>query len=788
MVALWIDGLRCDIDQIPTIPIGFDIVDLTKAEGARGGRNIEVELPTTPNNDRIFGTSRDLYATSRFNMEHHTARIEKEGIEIFSGTAYLLATTANREVGGSYKIRISEGGAEWIEPLVYGHLSDLPIPFSAMLNLSTIESSWTEEQAVRFLPIYRGDYLPHTSSASALPAERIMLTDDYHPFVSIAEMVRAMFAKSGYTLRSNFLDSEFARSLYMSGDYAHTNNTKAKEMCDFFARRATAGSASADFMGRVYTTTAFAEHTLGPIVDTANPETVDSNGEKMYDTFCIENSFSKNSAGNICFTPKISVRAGFLLHLEYTTEYKILSRERFVGFDVVEGLNGERVEVSLANTCRDFRGRTAPNMQYRALVFDHIEGREYSLSATQIDGVTLSLGSWSARSAIVTTPATDISSTTLYYRDSKEDAWRGYSGDWALYAGYIEENGMVDVEMDFRIAPQEISAGESLVLDKFWFGGADAGMRLIVGTGTSLRPYFTDTPGYNSNLEFKDIAPRNIRQIELLDALGEMFNLVFYTDRTRKEVHIEPMEEFYKDGDEVDWNGRIDILNGVAISDLGLDKPQDFVLTYLNTDQASNTFNNENETTLGRWSLRNPLYGTARSTQTHGNKLFTTTLNIGNIIGSAPSASILQVGDMNSEGDIGPFTPRIVCYKGLQALPEGESWGGTSRLSNYPYAAFLDNESINLCFEERNGIEGLSRYYRPMLLRQRDSHLITLDLCLTTAEMATLFTADGTKPSLRSRFRFNILGESSLFRLAKVEKWDTDSNIVRCSFERELND
>ena len=421
-------------------------------------------------------------------------------------------------------------------------------------------------------------------------------------------------------------------------------------------------------------------------------------------------------------------------------------------------------------------------------MFDHIEGREYTLSATQTDNVTLSLGDWSARSTLISTPATNLASTNLYYRDGNDMEWRSYRGDWALYAGYIEENGMVDVELDFRIAPQDISAGESIVLDKFWFGGAEAGMRLIVGTGTSLQPYFTNVPGYNSNLEFKDIAPRNVRQIELLDALGEMFNLVFYTDRIRKEVYIEPLEAFYKD-DEIDWRGRIDILSGVAISDLGLDMPQDFVLTYLNTDKASNAFNNENGTTLGRWSLRNPLYGTTRSTKTCGNKLFTTTLNIANIIGCAPSASILQVGDTDSDGDkMGAFTPRIVCYKGLQELPEGESWGGTSRQNSYPYAAFLDDESINLCFEERNGIEGLSRFFRPMLLRQSNSHLVTLNLYLTTAEMATLFTTDGAKPSLRSRFRFDILGESSLFRLAKIERWDTESNVVRCSFERELND
>ena len=286
MVALWIDGRKCDIDKLPVIPIGFDIANLSRAEGERSGRTIEIELPTTPNNDTLFGASRDLYATARFNMEHHAARIERDGVQIFSGTVYLLSTSVNRELGGNYKIRISEGGVEWLDSLVYGHLSDLEIPFSGALNLATIESSWDGEQSVRFLPIYRGDYLPHTSSDSTLPTERVLLTDDYHPFVSIADMVRAMFAESGYRLRSNFLDSEFGNSLYMSGDYSRSANAKAKVGCDFFARRAAIGSSTADFTGRVYASTAFAEHSIGPIVDTANPEALDSNGEVMSDTFC----------------------------------------------------------------------------------------------------------------------------------------------------------------------------------------------------------------------------------------------------------------------------------------------------------------------------------------------------------------------------------------------------------------------------------------------------------------------------------------------------------------------
>ena len=787
MIELWIDEQRCDIDHVPVIPIDFDATHLTKVEGERSGRIVELVIPATPANDALFGTSRDIYAQKRFNMEHHSARIEKDGVPIFGGTVYLLNTNIKEGMNGYYSIRISEGGVEWIDGVVYGTLADLDIPFAESLNLITIANSWEGERAVRFLPVYRGNYLPHYSSSSLIPVERVLLTDDYHPFISIAEMVRAMFAKSGYKLRSNFFESELGRSLYMSGEYARTNNALAKTKCDFLARRSGAGTATADFAGMVYTSTSVAAHSLGPIVDTANPEAIDADGKVMSDTFCINESFSKDGTGNICFTPKVAVNAGFILHLEYSSEYEILSRDRLCGFDVVEGLGGERVEVALANNCHDFRGDTSTNMQYRAVVFNHVENRQYQLSATLADNSLVGIKSWSTRSTLMTTPNTPIKTMLLYYRDGEHDSWKRYTEDWALYAGYIDERGVVDVEMDLRLAPQEIRAGEAFLLDKFRFGGAKAGMKLIVGTGTSLRPYFTSVPGYGSMLEFKDIAPRNIRQADLLSALGDMFNLAFYTDRNLKEIYIEPLESIYQDAEVVDWSKRIDLLNGVSVYDAGLELPQDVVLAYVDADRASHEFNNSNNTTLGKWSFRNPLYGTKRSIHRIGGGLFTTTLNISDILANAPSASILQIGDVGSEssGDSDTFTPRIVCYQGLRTLPQGESWGTSSRADKYPYAAFLDDESVNLCFENRNGIEGLHRYHLPMLLRQRDNRRVTLDLFLTTAEIANLFTVDGTKPSVRTRFRFDIQGESAIFRLVKIEKWDMESNIVRCSFEQE---
>jgi len=789
MVELWVDGKKCDIDSIPTIPIGFDIEKLHKVDGGREERYIDLVLPTTPLNNKIFGASRDIYATARFNMEHHLAVVKKEGVNIFEGTVHLYSTTIKSDIKGEYLIRIYADGHKWIESVIKHSLSELDIPFSGALNISTITDSWGENQAVRFLPVCReGDGVEYSSS-STLPVERVMLTDDYHPFISVSEMIKAMFAESGYKLRSNFLDSEFGQSLYMSGDYARSDASSAKAKCDFFARRSAPATATADFFGRVYASTAFATHTVGAIVDTANPNALDSNGVQMIDTFNTLNAFSKNSVDNICFTPQCSVKAGFLLHLEYTTDYRILSRDKFVGFDTVAGLDGVQVEFSLANTCKDYRYNPSTSWLYRVVVFDHVEGREYNLVANS--GTTFyDMGKWSARSTIISTPTEPVTLLKLYYRDNTSNSWSLYSQDWALYNGYVEESGKVDVKMDLRLPPQEINAGESFVLDKIWFGGAENNMELTVGSGTTLRPYFTTVPGYGSTLTFKDIAPRQIGQADLLTAVGEMFNLVFYTDEVRKEVWIEPLEEFYDNGEVIDWNNRVDHLNGVAISDIGLEQPQDTLLSYIDADRASHQFNLENDTVLGSWSLKNPLFCTKKSVRKLGDKLFTTSLNRTNVVSCAPSASLIQVGDIGDENvgiDVG-FTSRIVCYKGMRLLPNGECWIASDRLKSYPYAAFIDNNNVNLGFADCNDIEGLHRYHQQQLNRQCESQNITLDLHLTTAEMAFLFTAEGTKPSLRKRFRFDILGESSLFRLVKIEKWDTERGVVRCIFERELKD
>lgn len=788
MIRVWIDEHECDVapESLAKLPLNFDVEQLRDVEGARNGRTITLSLPASARNNAIVGSSQRLYDTERFNEAHHTLRVKQGGVTVFEGTAYLVATEVREGGGGSYTLRATEGGADWVEQLARTSLSELDIDFSDRLTPEMIASTWEGRQDVCFLPIHRNNFERHYSASSEVVAERVMLTDDYHPFLSVAAMVRKMFARCGYTLRSNFFDSELAASLYMSGDYTRTDASAVRDKCDFFARRSAPATALADYGGRVYATNSVTSHTVGPVVDTANPTAIDSNGVLMSETFSTAGSFAFDESGNIGFKPSVSAKVGFLLHAEYTSGYKILSRERFTGFDTIEGLDGVKVQFALTNTFEDRRNEVTKNFSYRAVVFNHLSGSEYRLVERLTSGEEYEMGSWSARTALVTSHATLLpTSLTLYYRTSSDAMWVRYAGDWALYDGYINETGKVDVEVDVRFPPRDVAAGEMLMLDDFWFGGATRNMGFTLGVGTTLRPYFTAVAGYGSSLTFADIAPRRLSSLDLLRAVGEMFNLVFYTDVRSRELYVEPLEEFYDTSRVFDLTSRIDTTKGVSLTDVGLDKPQDTTLAYLDADLASHELSLEEGQRLGEWSFRNPLYGTKLSTRQLGRRLFTTSCNISDVVGSAPSASIVRVGDIGNDEVSAdePFTPHILCYKGLRQLPDGEYWGARQKSKSYPYATFYD-EATNLCFEERGGVEGLSRYYEPMLRRERDKEYLALDLHLSPAEIMDLFTVDDRNASIRTLFRFSVMGESSLFRLSKVASWSVESGKIHAIFER----
>lgn len=791
MMRLYVDGRRCDLAADVPIPVGFDAAAMSDVAAGRSGRTMVVKLPSSPANDAVFGRALDPYAVERFNAAHHEARIEAGTAVLLSGTAYLLSASFCPLSGAAaYEVRITGGAAQWAERAARTMIGDSGIEFSMPLTPEAVAATWTGDSAVRFLPVCRDARLSGVSP-SLLPVARVMMTDDYHPFISVAALVRSIFDDAGYRLRSDFFDGDFAESLYASGSYASVDTSRQRERMDFFARRSTSASADADMFGRVFASPSVVKHSVGNIVDTADSQALDENGIAMSDTFSAGGCFFVDNDGYACFSPPVAANVGFLLHLEYETSFRILSRRRLKGFDRIALIGGQTVEFTLANSYADYRQSPVAGNRYSVIVFDHTEGRSYSLRRG-----TTEIAAFASRLASATIPASATAGECeLLCRDSASAAYVPYEGDWALYAGYVREGGTLAVQTDIRIPPREIAARSKLLFDKIVFSGADEGMTLTIGRGCSLRPYFSECAGYGSMLTFADIAARRVSRLDFLAAVCHMFNLAVYTDNRTRTVRIEPLERFYDDSQTFDWNGRIDRSQPITLSDIGLGAPQYRLFGYAEGDPATAETDASSDSPLGVWKSENPLYGTVPTTRQMRNPLFTTTVNADSVVATAPSASVMRIGgsDADDPQQSASSMPRIVRYMGMHPLPPNETWGYPHNDAGYPLAAFIFGGDeccggFTLGFEDRDGLDGLHRYYDDMLDRERMRQYLTVSLRLAPEDIEHLFAPDGFSPWIGSTFLFTVNGESSRYRLWSIDAYDPSKPSTECRFIRLMED
>ncbi len=788
MMCLYIDNRPCDLAADVALPVGFDAADMSDVAAGRTGRTLTVKLPSSPANNAVFGRSLDPYSVERFNAVHHEARIEAGTAVLFEGTAVLLGVSFGQPSGAAeYEVRITGGSAQWAERAAHTMIGESGIDFSMRLTPDEIAATWHgDDRAVRFLPVCRDTRFAGVSP-SLLPVERIMMTDDYHPFISVAALVRSIFDDAGYRLRSDFFDGDFAKSLYVSGSYRSVDTVRLRERLDFFARRRAKASADADFMGRVFASPSVVKHSVGNIVDTADPLTTDENGNAMSDTFSNGGCFFVDGDGYACFSPSVTANVGFLLHLEYESSFRILSRRRLKGFDKITLIGGLTVEFTLANSYYDYRSSPIAGNRYRAIVFDHTEGRTYSLRRG-----TTEIATFSSRSALATIPVSAATGECrLFCRDSATGPWTMYDGDWALYAGYVGESGTVAVQTDIRIPPREIAIRSKQLFDKIIFAGADEGMTLTVGSGCSLRPYFSECAGYGSTLTFADIAARRVSRLDFLAAVCHLFNLVVRTDNRTKTVRIEPMERFYDDSAAFDWTDRIDRAQPIVLSDIGIDAPQYRLFGYLEGDAATAEFDAANDEPLGVWISENPLYGTKPTTRQMRNPLFTTTVNTDSAVATAPSASVMRIGEADDEDPQQSASSmlRIVRYLGMHPLPSNETWGYPHDEAGYPLAAFIFGgddscDGFTLGFEDRDGQEGLHRFYDDMLDRERMRQYLTVSLRLSPEDVERLSAPDGHSPWSGSTFLFTVNGGNIRCRLWSIGAYDPSKPSTECRFIR----
>ena len=193
----------------------------------------------------------------------------------------------------------------------------------------------------------------------------------------------------------------------------------------------------------------------------------------------------------------------------------------------------------------------------------------------------------------------------------------------------------------------------------------------------------------------------------------------------------------------------------------------------------------EEDGLFGAWRYYVDSYATKQSLNNRTNPLFHPTASMPTLVGTAPSASVLVVGDRDSAEEAPYVEPRIVLYYGLQSLPAGEYWPAPYDQRSYPLAAFHSVEQgETLCFEDRDGVVGLHRYYDNELEEGATSQMLTTNIYLSPEQYVALLDPNAPGANLRSRFRLNVKNSSALFRLDAIEGYNAQKHLARCRFQR----
>jgi hypothetical protein len=804
MVKLYIDSQRCDTGEDFVLPkniFNLNNQTLTEVERQQEGTSITLRIPASHRNDAIMGFAADPHAEVRFNASFHHGEIECDGVVVFGGVVHLEAIEAEPIASGSrghsvsYRIRITDGADEWAKQMATTPLQETALVYSATLNGATIAESWEEDSVVRFLPVYRDEYLRSEEQDTLYPPQRVLTVGDYHPFIAVKSLVEAMFAERGYTIKGNFWQSELMKSLMISGCTAADNSLSAARLMSvagFCAGRENTATAEADYSGRVYLSSVVLANSLGNFVESADK----SLNEEFFNN---GNSLSISEEG-VIYRPRVAASVAFDIYLKYTTDYRILSRERLQGFDSIYVDAGCDMQFGILNPYTDRRGEIAARTNYLCTIFDFAEGEHYRIEWKNTAGV-ISYTDLTARATTVTSVAGSSADCRLL-KEQADGSFAEAEGDWAMYDGYVEECGSREVEVTLRTAPEVLSPQHAKEFIRMYMYGAEPHQRITLSAECRLRPVFTSAAGLGSHLTAKDILQHNATQMNLLTALQQMFNLHIYSDKQRREVWIEPHDDFYND-DCHDWSHRVVLSDNLSAEEIAAEVGARRTLAYRSDGGgAVSRFNLKQQTTLGEWSAKTDSYIARERNHRQTNTLFCPTLSATKVFADAPSAALLSVGNRDAD-EVGDSAVRIVRWEGVLQLPATERWGFPSNGNRYPFAAFHypagksgeegaalvgdipatgPEESFTLCFEDRDAAVGLHAHYdrkwRVEALRRK----ITLSIRISPEEMLALRDMRSDGPNICSLFRLEADRQTNLFRLHSIVGYDIEQGVARMVF------
>ncbi|MDR0954540.1 MAG: hypothetical protein LBM20_04065 [Rikenellaceae bacterium] len=774
MIEILIDGQPVEASADCSVVLSASLSELTTPETLRPKRH-ELTLAMTPQNRAVLGFPEQAFSPRRFKQEEHWGTIRCAEATLVEGNVELVRCENDPAEGGRYLLALVVPTPHWVGQATQKLLGETEIEYEGVLNAAQIQSSWTADSPVRFLPVKRDQYPAYGETQSVISQ---LGYENYYPFVQVKALFEAIVQSAGYRIESSFLNEPFFGTLYMSGRYDQTGNNGSIARMDFIAGNTFPDrTATADSTGRVYTTAPAGTHSVGTPVDTAilSTEYTSTLSERAPSFQLID--------GRPAFVPEEAVIVGFEFQMKVQLAGQVVS-ESEEPFRLMWGEETlYEAELEEANPLTDLKNTGGVAGAYRVVVSDEtVVNRR--IAVYRANGSSTYLY-FTNPNSLLNIP-NDFTRVTCFQM-------QGYSyvqiQNWALYSNeeYVEFETGSSQELALKVRSQPLlrPKDEAVFFDTLVFEGLPAGSVLTYCFGTLIKPVFYSMPEPGSLVTFASLFAHQTTQMEFIEAITHLFGLHFYTDELTKTLYIEPRFTFLEANSVTDWTAKINPKQPIEWEEFGGDRHERERWGYRSGDAATERASGEGGMPYGAWEAevlnRYGLSGRA----TYPNPLFTATIDRTQALSSAPAASMIVVGDRDQREGVSNFPAKIVRYLGMKPLPAGQRWGWPTYANQYPLVMFhsKNEDWFTLCFDDYQEQLGLKNYHQPMYDTINNGRKLSLHLRLSPSDMEAILSPNSTHCDFRGNFVFWIRGEKIRGRLLEITGYNpVQGDSARCVF------
>ena len=224
-IELWVNGKMVELEDQDSLGIRLNAVlfNPTKVTTTKSEYSFSFDVPSTPNNDRIFNYANNL---SRLNKFHgrYTAKVVADGDEIFNGSMIIEKYDASKKMYSCNLVNVKTNTLEDI--FKEKKLTDYKwmIDYSGATTINSVNSDMSSKYYFPFLSygVFQKDYISSDQVGNTYSSK--FLIDKYckfyhssfFPSINVSEEIRQLFEKEGYTVNGSLFTDPWLSNVYSS--------------------------------------------------------------------------------------------------------------------------------------------------------------------------------------------------------------------------------------------------------------------------------------------------------------------------------------------------------------------------------------------------------------------------------------------------------------------------------------------------------------------------------------------------------------------------------------------